>query len=207
MTSTFTKNIYAALMGAAILSSCSRPVAYFQRGPVEHHGAPKTETVAVATPVATAQPAEVVATEPVAVAAPAPAEQVAQASVAVEKLDAYVRNDNKLAADKKLTKRMDRVKEMLATATTKASLTPNATTSTKKAGLLERMAVKKIDKQIKNKLSPKRTMAKSLLTIGLVIAIIGLILLLVGNGGLATLGLIGLLVGLVLVVLDLLDVV
>lgn len=206
MTSTFTKHMCAALMGVAILSSCSRPVAYFQRGPVEHYNTPKTETVAAVTPapVEAVQPAEAAATEPAAAAMPAPADQVAQANAAMTQIEAYVRNDNKLATDKKLNKRMDRVKTMLASATTKASLAPNAPTSAKKMNLLERMATKRIDKQIKNKLSPERTMAKSLLTIGLVIAAIGIILLLVGQGAL---GVIALIVGLVLVVLDLLDVV
>lgn len=206
MTSTFTKHMYAALMGVAILSSCSRPVAYFQRGPVSPYNAPKTETVAAVTPapVEVVQPAEAVATAPVAVATPAPADQVAQANAAMTQIEAYVRNDSKLATDKKLNKRMDRVRTMLATATTKGSLAPNATTSTKKMNVLERLATKRIDKQIKNKLSPERTMAKSILTIGLVIAAIGLILILVGSG---TLGVIALIVGLVLVVLDLLDIV
>ena len=205
MTSTFTKHLFATLMGVAVLSSCSRPVAYFQRGAVEHYNTPKTETAAVVTPVEVVQSAEVAVT-PVAVATPVavPAEQVVQANKAVTQIEAYVRNDNKLATDKKLTKRMDRVKEMLATATTKASLTPNAVASTKKATLLERMAVRKIDKQIKNKLSPERTMAKSLLTIGVIIGVIGLILLLVGGAGLGTLGGIALVVGLVLVLVDLL---
>ena len=205
MTSTFTKHLFAMLMGVAVLSSCSRSIAYFQRGPVEHYNTPKTETVVVVTPVEAAQSAEVAVT-PVAVATPvaAPAEQVVQANKAMTQIEAYVRNDNKLATDKNLTKRMDRVKEMLATATTKASLTPNAAASTKKATLLERMAVKKIDKQIKNKLSPERTMAKSLLTIGVIIGVIGLILLLVGGAGLGTLGGIALVVGLVLVLVDLL---
>lgn len=209
MNNTFTKHICAALMGVAILSSCSRPVAYFQRGPVEHYNTPKTETVAVATPAAVAQPNEAVEVAPVAVAAgvatPAPAGQVAQAKAAVNQIEAYVRNDNKLVTDKKLNKRMDRVKTMLATATANASMAPTATASTKKASLLERMAIKKIDKQIKNKLSPKRTMAKSLLTIGLVIAIVGLILIILNTA--TALGVIALVVGLVLVVLDLLDVV
>lgn len=206
MTSTFTKHLCAALMGVAILSSCSRPVAYFQRGPVSPYNTPKTETVAVVTPAPAeaTQPAETVATAPVAVATPAPADQIAQATAAMTQIEAYVRNDSKLATDKKLNQRMDRVKTMLASATTKASLAPNATTSTKKMSLLERMATKRIDKQIKNKLSPERTMAKSILTIGLVIAAIGLILILVGSG---TLGVIALIVGLVLVVLDLLDIV
>lgn len=202
MNNTFTKHIGAALMGVAILSSCSRPVAYFQRGPVEHYNTPKTETVAMAAPAAVAQPAEATETAPADVVAPAPAEQIAQANVAMTQIEAYVRNDNKLATDKKLNKRMDRVKTMLATATTKSSVAPNAVASTKKATLLERMAIKKIDKQIKNKLSPERTMAKSLLTIGLIVGVIGLILLLLSVAN--PLGLIALIVGLALILVDLL---
>ena len=207
MTSTFTKHIYTALMGVAVLSSCSRPVAYFQRGPVEHYNAPKTETVAVVTPAVpdVVQPAEIAAPVPEAVAAPAPAEQVAQAKATMTQIEAYVRNDSKLATDKKLNKRLNRMNAMLETATTKASLAPNATTSAKKATLLERIATKKIDKQIKHKLSPERTMAKSLLTIGLVIAIVGLILIILNTA--TALGVIALVVGLVLIVLDLLDIV
>lgn len=200
MTSTFTKPLFAALMSVAFLSSCSRPVAYFQRGPVEHYNTPKTETVAVATPAEVAQPAEVVA--PVAVATPAPAQQVAAANAAVTQIEAYVRNDNKLATDKKLNKRMDRVKTMLASATAKAAVAPNAVTSTKKASLLERLAVKKIDKQIKNKLSPERTMAKSLLTIGLIVGVIGLLLIILNVA--SPLGVIALIVGLALILVDLL---
>lgn len=117
-------------------------------------------------------------------------------------IEAYVRNDNKLATDKKLNKRMDRVKTMLASATTKVSTAPNAVTSTKKASLLERMAVKKIDKQIKHKLSPERTMAKSLLTIGLIVGVIGLLLIILQVA--SPLGIIALIVGLALVLVDLL---
>ena len=64
------------------------------------------------------------------------------------------------------------------------------------------MAIKKIDKQIKNKLSPERTMAKSLLTIGLIVGVIGLIFLLLGIAN--PLGLIALIVGLALILVDLL---
>jgi hypothetical protein len=205
MINTFTKHIYVALMGAAVLSSCSRPVAYFQRGPVEHYKTTTTENVAVAAPAEIAQPAEAVETASVAVVAPAPVVPVVQAKQAMNQIEAYVRNDNKLATDKKLNKRMDRVKELLATATTKASMAPVTSTSTKKASLMERVATKKIDKQIKNKLSPERTMAKSILTIGIVIAIIGLLLLIL-NVAPALAG-IALVVGLVMIVLDLLNVV
>jgi hypothetical protein len=171
---------------------------------VEHYKTPTTENVAVAAPAEVAQPAEAVETASVAVATPA-VEPVVQAKQAMNQIEAYVRNDNKLATDKKLNKRMDRVKELLATATTKASMAPVTSTSTKKASLLERVATKKIDKQIKNKLSPERTMAKSILTIGIVIAIIGLILLLLNV--VPALAGIALVVGLVMIVLDLLNVV
>ncbi len=213
---TFTKQLCAALLGVAALASCSRPVAYFQRGPVENHHAPKTEiaavetapleTVAATTPTEVAQPT-VVATPAESVApATTPAQQVAQANAALTQVEAYVRNDSKLSADKKLNKRMERVKQLLATETTKAATAPTATASPKKMNLLERVAVKRLDKQIKNRLAPEetnRTMVRSLLTAGLVVGIIGLILLLVGNGFGATLGLIALIVGLVLVLLDL----
>ncbi|MBC3784064.1 hypothetical protein [Spirosoma utsteinense] len=210
MSSTFTKHIYAALMGVAVLSSCSRPVAYFQRGPVQHYNTPATEAVAVAvTPAEVAQPAEAVAVAPVAVetaavavAAPAPKEQIAQAKATMSQVEAYVRNDSKLATDKKLNKRMDRVKNMLASAEAKTALAQNTTTTTKKANLLERMATKKIDKQIKHKLSPERTMAKSLLTIGLIVGIAGLLLIILNAA--APLGVIALIVGLALILVDLL---
>ena len=198
------KTICQLLSAILLVAGCSRLVAYFQRGPVQHYNTPKPETVAVAsaaTPVEVAQPAEeVVAAAPVVTAAPAPAEQLAQANATMGQIEAYVRNDSKLATDKKLNKRMDRVKTMLATATTKASLAPTTTTA-KKATLLERMATKRIDKQIKNKLSPERTMAKSLLTIGLIVGVIGLILILVGSGAI---GVIALIVGLALILVDLL---
>ncbi len=201
---TFTKQPSAALLRMVILASCSRPVAYFQRGPVEHYTTVKTETAAIAAPTDQVPPVETPApVEAVPVAAPTPVQQVAQAKAAMTQIEAYVRNDNKLAADKKLNKRMDRVKTMLNTVAAKALSTPNATTSPKKMNLLERVAAKRIDKQIKHKLSPERTMAQSRLTIGIIVAAAGLLLLLIGNGFGAVIGGIALVVGIVLIVLDL----
>ena len=197
----FSKHLFAALLGVAALSSCSRPVAYFQPTAREQFKSAPTEAVAVATP---AQSVEVVAVETPAVA-PVSVEPTNQAKQAVSQVEAYVRNDSKLASNKKLAKRMDRVKSMLATTSAKTALAPTATASTKKATLVERMALKRIDKQIKNKLSPERTMAKSVLTIGAIIAIIGLILIILNTA--TALGVIALVVGLVLILLDLLNVV
>lgn len=199
----FSKHLFAALLGVAALSSCSRPVAYFQPSAREQFKSAPAEAVAVVTP---AQSVEgTVAETPAQIAVPASVEPTNQAKQAVNQVEAYVRNDSKLASNKKLAKRMDRVKSMLATATPKTALAPTATASPKKATLLERMALKRIDKQIKNKLSPDRTMAKSVLTIGAIIAIIGLILIILNTA--TALGVLALVVGLVLILLDLLDVV
>ncbi|WP_338875508.1 hypothetical protein WBJ53_07805 [Spirosoma sp. SC4-14] len=201
---TMTKHLYAALIGAAVLSSCSRPVAYFQRGPVENYHTAKTETIAptpsvVSTP--SAQP-EVV-TEAIATPATEPAEQVAQAKQTMNQIEAYVRNDSRLASNKKLTKRMEKVKNLLNSAPVQTTAAPQTKASTKKMTLLERVATKQINNKIKHKLSPERTMATSMLTIGLIVAAAGLLLLLIGNGFGAAIGAIALVVGLVLIILEL----
>ena len=102
--STFSKNLFTALIGAAILSSCSRPVAYFQPTARETFKSAQPQAVAVVTPVAeesvAAQPAEVAMVTP-ATAAPVE-QQLAQTKQAVSQVEAYVRNDNKLASNKKL---------------------------------------------------------------------------------------------------------
>jgi DNA primase len=210
---TFSKHACAALLGLVVMASCSRPVAYFQRGPVEHY---KTNTtIAAATPVVETTPAVVVAETPAtAVATPvaspsdaavANAEvQLAQAKTTMNEVEAYVRNDNKLASNKKLTKRMERVKTMLNSVSAQKLAT---TASTKKASLMEKMVAKRLDKQLKNKLapeSPAKAMARSMLTIGVIVAVAGLLLLLIGNGAGVVIGGIALVVGLILILLDLL---
>ncbi|AQG78380.1 hypothetical protein [Spirosoma montaniterrae] len=205
---TFTKHVATALLGVAFLSSCSRPVAYFQRGPVENYHTPKTETVAVVTPAEAPQPVVVEAptvdvTPAPAVVAATPASQVEQAQTALKKLDAYVRNDSKLASNKKLAQRMERVNTALAATSAKAAVT-TPTAAPQKMTFAQKLMVKKMNKDIKDKMMGKKAMAKSVLVIGAVVAIIGLILILLGVGGL---GVIALIVGLVLMLLDLLDVV
>lgn len=198
------KHFYTALAGLAILSSCSRPVAYFQRGPVERYNTSKVETTSEKT-VSEAAPAP--DSQPTVVASPVtPSTQpVVQAQTAMNQINAYVRNDNKLASNKKLTRRMDRVKAMLSSISAKPSAAQETTTSTKKMHLLERIAAKHIDKKIKNKLSPDHTTATSRLTIGLIVAAAGLLLLLIGNGFGAVIGGIALVVGIVLIILELIN--
>ena len=204
-----TKHLFAALLGAVILSSCSRPVAYFQPTARENFKSVQPETaVAVATPVEatkpieTAQPAETAALTP----APQPAQQFAQTKQAVDQLDAYVRNDNKLASNKKLTKRMARLNELLTTANEKATVSTNAA-SVKKMTLLERTMLKKMDKKIKNHVAPDQTKAmNSNVRLGLIIGVIGLLLLILGGGSaIGVIGLIGFIVGLVLILLGVIN--
>ena len=57
---------------------------------------------------------------------------------AVSQVEAYVRNDSKLAASKTLTKRMARLNKLLTTATDKAAVSTKATTAHKNGRFMER---------------------------------------------------------------------
>ena len=189
----YSRHLFAAFIATSVMASCSRPVAYFQLTAHEQFKTAKTEAV-VTTSVEITQPVTGETAAPVgAVAVVQPVEQIAQAKDAVSQIEAYVRNDSKLASNKKLSKRLAHVNELLNTTTPKAA---------QKTSLIKRMMLKRVDKKIKNHLSPEKPMAKSLLTIGLIVGIIGLILLLLSVAN--PLGLIALIVGLALVLVDLL---
>ncbi|GAB2561224.1 hypothetical protein [Spirosoma aerophilum] len=199
------KHLFTAFLGAAILSSCSRPVAYFQPSARESFKTVQPQTVATATPVESTQPT--IEAEVATPAAAAPVEQqLAQTKEAVNQVEAYVRNDSKLASNKKLAKRMVRLNEMLATASPKAAVSANAA-STKKMSFMERTMLKKIDKKIKNHVAPDQTNAmNSNVRLGVIIGIIGLLLLILGGGGaLGIIGAVGLVVGLVLILLGVIN--
>ena len=208
--STFSKHLFAVLLGTVVLSSCSRQVAYFQPSARESFKSTQSVTVAAATPVEavqateTAQPADV-AIASSAVVAPVE-QQLAQTKQAMNEVDAYVRNDNKLASNKKLAKRMVRLNELLATTSAKAAVSTNAA-SAKKMSLMERTMLKKIDKKIKNHVAPDKTQAMSSnVRLGVIIGIIGLLLLILGGGSvLGVIGAIGLIVGLVLILLGVIN--
>ncbi len=199
----FSRNLAVALMGAAILSSCSRPVAYFQRTQPERFTA-KTETVAA--PAVTNEVAAVATTPAVDVApvAAEKAEKVAQAKEVMNQVDAYVRNDSKLASNKTLTKRIAHAKQMLASAETNTALNTTAA-STKKMSLMEKMVMKKLDKQIKKHVAPEEAKALNRnVRNGIILGAIGLILSLFG-GVIGIIGLILLVVGVVLILLGVLE--
>ena len=195
-----TQRLLAGLLMTALISSCSRPVAYFQNSPHERFAtapatpAPvvSTETGVSAMPIAagyeSAQPANV---------------QIARATTALDQMDVLVRNDSKLAADKTVQKRLNRIRTLLAA---KSSVTPSAMNAPRKAGLMEKLMLKKMNKKINRQLAPKnpnRAMANTgVLAAGAVLVIVGLILLIAGSSG--TLGVILLLAGAVVLVVGLL---
>ncbi|MBN8823619.1 MAG: hypothetical protein J0I82_16420 [Spirosoma sp.] len=184
-----------------VIAACSRPVAYFQPSQREHFSAKTTSetTSPITTPVTTeATDQQVVVT---------PAEQLAQTNSALDKVDALVRNDSKLAENKSVQKRLNRIRTMLAAQPTDRQTT-TAVTAPKKMNLVERMMVKKMNKKISRQLAPanpdKTMMNSGTLATGAVLVLIGLLLLLLTTGTGATIGVIALIVGAVLLLVGLL---
>ncbi|GAB4044165.1 hypothetical protein [Spirosoma litoris] len=179
----FTQHLCVALVGAAILSSCSRPVAYFQRSSVDPSA--KTQTIAATAPT------------PTLAAEPNETEALAQATTTMTQLEGYVRNDNQLASNKKLTARMSRVKALLTS--THGTLAPKTANTSQKMSLMERLMLKKINKKINRQLAPAHitntTINPVILIGGIVLLIGGLILLIAGTGTAAFIGLIIALIG------------
>ena len=192
---TFAQRITLFLAGTALITSCSRPYATVQRTPTQKF-ATTTQTAPVQA-IALAQ-AETSIVVDAPVATPTPAVEVAAVQ---SQLNETVASNKAVMADKRVQKQMAKINAVLATSSSKEATT-NPMATTKKMNLVERMMVKKIDQKIKNKMAPEKTMAKSLLTLGAIIAIIGLVLMLLGVA--SPLGIIALIVGLVLILVDLL---
>jgi hypothetical protein len=191
--------LMSALM-IALFAACSRPVAYLQPSAREHF----------ATAPARTEPVNVSETpSPVLAETPAtPAEQLAQASVALNQVDAMVRNDSKLAADKTVQKRLNRVRNLLTTASAKSTMTPTTVNAAKKMNLMERLMLKKMNKKISRQLAPanpdKAMAIEGVLALGAVLVLGGLLLVLLTTGTGATIGVIALAAGLVFLLIGLL---
>jgi len=196
----FIHSVSLALAGAALLTACSRPVATFQKSQPERFYSQQkaTEPVVVNDEVAAS-----VAEAPVVASSEAPATlpvvaQTKQASDALASLKATN------ATDRRMTKRIERAEKMLAEVNQKAST--QTTTSAKKASFMERTMLKSIDAKIKKHMAPKETKAMTgYVRLGAIIGLVGLLLLLIGNGVGATIGLIALIAGLVLILLGVIN--
>lgn len=192
-----TKQLLASLLMIALFAACSRPVAYLQPSAREHFAASPAKVESVNSVEATTS-----------AVAPTPAGQLAQARAALNQVDAMVRNDSKLAADKTVQKRLNRVRQSLAVTSAKAAQTSTTTNAPRKMNLMERMMLKKMDKKISKHLAPanpEKAMAiKGVLAAGAVLVLGGILLLLLTTGTGATIGVIAIIGGLVLLLLGLL---
>lgn len=202
---TFAQRITLFVAGTALFTACSRPYATIQRTPAEKF-ATVTKTEAVQTIVPAQNEAPVAVQAPVAtpdVETPAaPVAPQAQLATVRAQLNEAVASNKEVMADKRVQKKMAKINAMLDATTQQATMAPVSNTAAKKMNLMERTMVKKIDKKIKKQMAPDQPMAKSLLTLGAIIAIAGLILMLLGVA--SPLGIIALIVGLVLILVDLL---
>lgn len=198
-------SVSLALAGAALLTACSRPVATFQPSKAERFytqqrtTAPATAQTAPVADVPAVVPASVRPETPtVAQATPTLTVQTQQASDALASLKATH------ATDKRMTKRIERAEKMLAEVNQKATAQPTA--PVKKTGLAQRLMIKSMDKKIQKHLAPNETKAfTGYVRLGAIIALVGLLLLLIGNGVGATIGLLALIAGLVLVLLGVIN--
>ncbi|GAB4034750.1 hypothetical protein [Spirosoma gilvum] len=193
MNTTYKRFIHVALIGSALFTSCSRPTAYFQRGPAEAFNPRTTQTVPTVAPL------------PVV---PSPTESVIPEQVEQAQSTAYVRNDNKQVASKKLGKRIDHMKHLIVASQGTQQLVTVATP--RKLNLVERAVLRKLNKQISHRLAPahpeKAMLTKAPILIGGAVLLIGgLFLLILGTGTVAFIGLIASLIGALGVILGLFE--
>ncbi|GAB3940303.1 hypothetical protein GCM10028805_01850 [Spirosoma harenae] len=126
----------------------------------------------------------------------------------MDQVDALIRQESKLAANKTVQKRLGRIRTMLASAAVNVERTPATTTAPKKMNLVERLMVKKLNRKITKQLAPahpdKSLAIKSILTLGAVLVLGGLLLMLLTTGTGFAIGVIALAAGLVCLLVGLL---
>ena len=200
------------LLLSALMTACNRPVATYQKMPVEHFAtqAPVTPVTQPAKVTMSAAPSEAVTAIETPSTPATSAPTTAPLKVVEKQVQELMANNSaKIASNKKLEKRMVRVQKLLAEANAEQSTTASKTvTSARKMNLVERMMIKRVDKKIQKSLAPKdaerANAITGLLRLGIIVAVIGLILALIP--GISVLGVILLIVGIVLILLDLLDI-
>lgn len=195
-----TQQLLASLLMLALLASCSRPAAYVQPSAREQFAVTSAPIKSVNSTQSTAP---VVSASDVATA---PAEQLAQATTALDQVDAMVRNDSKLSTHKTVQKRLNRIRTFLAVTPAKASVTSVVSNAPKKMNLMERLMLKKLNKKISRQLAPNnpnKPMANTgVLVAGAILVILGLVLLIVGSS--STVSIILILAGAVVLLVGLL---
>ncbi|GAB3929325.1 hypothetical protein [Larkinella terrae] len=175
---TSSRNVLYALIATVLFSACSRPYATYQKMPVEHFASQKPKTAPVLTTETalpeTAQTVAVTPSESQPVAALSPASELNQVQKAVDQVVAS--SENKVV-NNKLQKRMARIQSMLGS---QSSQSTEKVAAAKKPNLVEKLMLKNVDKKIKRALAPNHPNAPKavniLVTIGAIVALLGLIL-------------------------------
>ena len=190
MKQNFVRRASCALLIGVLLGGCNRPSAYFQRTSVSSQRSIHpvvVETEAVVTKSG----------QPEIFREVSPQTSEWHATEKVQQLEAYVRSDNKLSTDKRLIKRIDRMKQLLSGSTAIGSTA--STNRSPKMSLAERLMVKKINKKIGKHLAPnkpeKAMINGGLLTGSIILLLVGILLLALTSGGVAVIGLIAAIIG------------
>lgn len=201
MTKRLTIHLSNLLVVGALLGACSRPVAYFQPEQQVHYSSPTTSVAAKTGQVEQPVPPADAPVATVTVAGP-----TTQVNASIDQVEVYVRNDHKLAQNKQLSRRIDRLKHLVSASA--ATETVTSTAPSHKMSVLEQLMMKKLSKKISRHIAPtnpKKPMVNGgLLTGGAVLLIGGLLLLLLSSGTGATIGVIVALVGLLALIFGLL---
>ncbi len=180
----FCQSISLSLACAALLSACSRPMTTFQAStPAHYYARQAPEPTGITAEFQSATPTENPVGQPIAATTPV---ATGQSLAALASLKAIY------AADKPRTRRLERVEKQLA----ENRLAPTAPVAAKKTSLVQRIMLKKMATKMQRQLAPNQPKEiNGTARLGLIIAGVGLLLLLIGNGFGSILGLIALLAG------------
>lgn len=177
MTHFFTRSLCSTVLAVALLVSCTRPVAYFQRGPVQPASRSVGQTVTMIKPVQ--QPDE-------------SSQVVAQSRTTVNPADAYVWQTDQLPVSNALGNRISQAGTRLVSSTGAQRLTE--TNAPRKLTGMERLVLRKVNKQISRQLAPnqpqKPMISKGKLILSILVLIAGVLLMTLSTGPLIFIGLV-----------------
>ena len=196
MTIFFIHRLCIALTCIGLLSACSRPIAYFQHTVATSATSQRTQRLSEVSIMAAVDGASIVT-----------AHSPSASHISVSQFEAYVRNDVRLATNKKLHTRMERLKNALSESVKEKTRNVTSMHIARKMNVVERLMLKKLNTRVKNHLAPthpERAMVnRGLLSGGAILFIIGLLLLLFTTGTASAIGLIALLIGILALILGL----
>ncbi|WP_240699513.1 hypothetical protein [Spirosoma sordidisoli] len=184
------KNSLGILVVIAALSACSRPVAYFQRAPVN---------------LLTTRNTHIVSLPPLTQAIISSIRPVIKADTSTSELEFVARNNNKLIPNKPFSKHMARVKTWMTSTQATATLSGNYTAD--RLNTVEKVMVKKTGEKKSGQLAPSGTTKARANWIkligGAILLVAGVVIMLTAPGSIFFLGLVVALFGFVGVILGL----